>query len=310
MTTARKPKVNEKAIEMNDLLLSSNRFVIGDIETTTFSPEKGGRIIEIAGVKVENGKVIDTFSQLIDPQMKIPPKITELTGISDEMVKGQPVFGKVLPEFYQFLGDSVFVAHNAMFDWDRFLIYFFKKVGILATNPTICSKVLAKLYFPYWKEHKLATICSHENVQIDSHHRALDDSVALAKVLLKWKETEARKYDSKGLFVPSQVVQQDLFGFPEEPEVVQEKKSEEVQAPQAFKVKRVSYWEKDISKQKKMQRIYVLLSIGSVYFDIPTKAWYNKDVKGAIDFEEVSQRVMRYLKIGSQEELCQYRNTK
>lgn len=309
MATAKKAKPNEKAILMNDLLLSSTKFVIADIETTGFSPEKGGRIIEVAGVKVENGRIVDRFSQLVDPQQKIPAKITELTGITNEMVKGKPVFGQVLPEFYRFVGDAVFVAHNAMFDWDRFLVYFFKKVGIIAGNPVICTKVLAKLYFPYLEKHDLATICEITNISLENHHRAVDDSEALAHVLLHWKKEEARKYDTAGIYVPA--VQQDLFSFNEEVAVVEEVKVEpKPEQPTIFKIKRVSYWEKDITKQKKMQRIYVLLSTGSVYFDIPTRTWYNKDVQGAIDFSEVNRRVLGYLKLSTTDELCAYRSAK
>ncbi|WCF11430.1 3'-5' exonuclease (plasmid) [Paenibacillus thiaminolyticus] len=304
---AAKKMANNKAIEMNDLLLNSKCFVVGDIETTTFSPAKGGRIIEVAGVKIQDGKVVDRYNQLIDPELKIPAKITELTRITNEMVGGKPVFGQVLPEFYQFIGDAVFVAHNAMFDWDRFLTFYFKKVGILANNPVICTKNLAKLYFPYLKEYSLASICNHSNVLIKNHHRALDDSLALAEVLMKWKETEAPKYGTAGSSVLSslEVVQHDLFG---EVEARAEPIKEVV--TQTFKVKRVSYWEKVISKQKKMQRIYALLSIGTVYFDIPSSTWYNKDVKINISFEEIEGRILRYLSLNNREDLKEYRGVK
>lgn len=308
MATARKPKTSDKAIEMNDLLLTSNRFVVGDIETTTFSPEKGGRIIEVAGVKIENGKIVGTYSQLINPEMKIPKKITELTGISDEMVKGKPVYGTILPEFYQFIEDAVFVAHNKMFDWDRFLKYYFQKVGIIAQNQTICTRILGKLYYPYLKEHTLSSICNQVDVNIGNHHRALDDSEALAHVIMKWRDTEAKKYDTKGIFVPftQQVVQQDLFAEP----IVEQEKGVSVETPSSFKVKRVSYWEKDITKQKKMQRIYALLSIGTVFFDIPNNAWYNKDVKTNVDFDEIERRILGYLKLNTRAELSAFRGVK
>jgi DNA polymerase-3 subunit epsilon len=311
MATAKKAQVSEKAIQMNELLLRSTRFVVGDIETTTFSPEKGGRIIEVAGVKIENGKIIDRFSQLIDPQLKIPPKITEITNITNEMVKGMPVFGQVLPDFYQFIGDAVFVAHNAMFDWDRFLTFYFKKVGIIAKNPVICTKVLAKMYFPYWEKHDLKAICLGAGVNLENHHRALDDSDVLAQVLLQWKQLEAPRYDTGSVYVPPQleVVEQDLFSEPAPNLVlVEETKPEEV--PLTFKIKRVSYWEKDVTKQKKMQRIYMLLSLGNVYFDIPSKTWYNKDVQVSLDFDEVQRRVLGYLKLSSLDELCNYRSQK
>lgn len=305
MATAKKPKVSEKALEMNALLLHSKRFVVGDIETTGFSPDKGGRIIEVAGVKIEDGKIVDTFNQLINPEQKIYDKTIELTGITNEMLEGKPVFGQVLPEFYTFIGDAVFVAHNANFDWDRYLKVYFKKVGIIANNPVVCTKVLSKLYLPHLPKHDLKELCKEAGVELANHHRALDDSIALAHVLIHYIKNHAPKYGSTGEIEP---IQPDLFA--ESIDVQESKKPASVETPSAFKIKRVSYWEKNITKQKKMQRIYVLLSIGTVYFDIPTKTWYNKDVKVAVDFDEVNRRVLDYLKLGSKEELCQYRNAK
>ncbi|MFF2531463.1 PolC-type DNA polymerase III [Brevibacillus sp. NPDC058079] len=308
---AKKPskikKVPENALQMHQLLLNSKRLVVGDIETTGFSPDKGGRIFEVAGVAIEDGKIVDTFTQLIDPGVKISQKIIDLTGVTNEMVAGKPAFGQVLPDFYRFIGDSVFVAHKADFDWGRFLQVYFRKVGIIASNQIICTNVLAKLYLPDLPKHDLKGICKEAGVEIANHHRALDDSIALAHVVLHYLKTHAPKYGS----VPtndSEPVQTSLFE-----EVVIPKKGEKEMpkvVPITFKIKRVSYWEKEITKQKKMQRIYVLLSIGSVYFDIPTKTWYNKDVQVGVNFEEVNQRVLDYLKLGSQEELCQYRNSK
>ncbi|WPS85384.1 3'-5' exonuclease (plasmid) [Brevibacillus halotolerans] len=310
-------KVSEKALQMHELLLSSKRLVVCDIETTGFSPDKGGRIIEVAGVKIENDKIVDTYNKLINPEQKIyDKKIIELTGITNEMLVGKPVFGQVLPEFYQFIGDAVFVAHNAMFDWDRYLSFYFKKVGIIAKNSVICTRELSKIYFPYRKvkqdgEEKakgydLKGLCADNGILIENHHRALADSEALARLLLLYKREYAPKYVSTGVALPPQP---DLFGESSVSQM-EYKEEKEKTVPTAFKVKRVSYWEKAITKQKKMQRIYVLLSIGSVYFDIPTKTWYNKDVLGAVNFEEVNQRVLSYLKMSSKEELCLYRNSK
>jgi DNA polymerase-3 subunit alpha (Gram-positive type) len=310
MATARKAKVkNERAFEMNEILLCSDTFVVGDIETTGLSPAKGGRIIEVAGVKIENGKIVDTFNQLINPEQKVYPKTTELTGITNEMVVGKPVFGQVLPEFYRFIGDAVFVAHNASFDWDRYLKPYFNKVGIIATNPVICTKVLSKLYIPSLPANSLLDLCEEAGVEIGNHHRALDDSIALAHVFIKYMNSHASMHSKSGEKVVAPI-QVDLFLNPESENQVESEKKSDLVIPETFKIKRVSYWEKDLTKQKKMQRIYVLMSTGSVYFDIPAKAWYNKDVKGSVDFHEVNQRVLNYLNINNNDELCQFRSIK
>lgn len=332
---------------VNNLLLCDD-FVITDLETTGLSPAKGGRIIEIGAVRVKNGQITETFSQLINPEVKIYAKTIELTGITNEMLEGKPVYGQVLPEFSKFLGDSIFVAHNAMFDWDRFLIHYLFKVGITPSNEVIDTMVLSKTYFNEKSKHSLAELTNEFGIDIGNHHRALDDSIATAKILLEFKKRfkEDSRFEVSEKSQQVEQVQQDLFTivtppaititepkklvFETEIELVGfeefdnfEKKPEQkvvvnvavekpvkVEEANAYKVKRVSYWEKDLTKIKSLKRIYVSLSIGTTYFDIPTKTWYNKDVKDAIDFDALKDSVLGYLKLASVEELCDFRSAK
>jgi len=293
MATATKSKTIQKAESMNQLLGKIRTFVTLDIETTALSPDKGGRIIEIAGVKVENGEIVDTFSQLIYPESKIYKKTIEITGITNEMLEGKPVYGQVLPDFYQFLGNSVVVAHNANFDWNRYLTYFFKKVGIQVANEVICTLTLSKLYYPERKTYKLEEMCNLNGINIPNHHRALDDAIATAHLAIAYQKEFAPQ--TSGLW--------DLFDQP-----ITEADPTPMNMKTTFKIRRVRYWEKPITKKKKMQRIYVNMSIGSVYFDIPTQTWYNKDVEGCIDFGALEQAVLKYLKLNSVVDLCFYRN--
>jgi DNA polymerase III subunit epsilon len=319
----RKQSNLEKAKEMNDILYLGKEFVVIDLETTTLSPEKGGMIIEVAGVKIKDNKIVDTFNQLINPERKIYSRVTELTGITNEMLQGKPVYGEVLPKFYRFIGNAIVVAHNAPFDWDRYLLYFFPKVGIFPTNKVIDTLLLSKLYFPNKSRYSLDEMCKELGVKLENHHRALNDSLATAEMLLIFKE----KYATK-LYNPSFVLegeQMDLFNLAfqmeeEEKEEVAEKaplqlemgetskEKKEVPEKKEYKVKRVKYWEKRVNKNKCYKRLYVTLSNGTVFFDIPTKTWYNKDVQESIDFEAVHESVLRYLNLQSVEELCNYRN--
>src|SRR5687768_10157810 len=100
----------------HDLIdLSTARFVILDLETTgAKAPPR--RVTEIGAFKVQNGAVVDKFQTLVNPEARIPPFITSLTGISEEMVKDAPKFREVADDFLRFLGDSVIVAHNSRFD--------------------------------------------------------------------------------------------------------------------------------------------------------------------------------------------------
>jgi DNA polymerase-3 subunit epsilon len=315
----KKLSVLERAKEMNDLLLLGEEFVVADIETTALSPEKGGMIIELAGVKVRNGEVVETFSQLINPERKIYPKTTELTGITNEMVQGKPVYGQVLPEFFRFLGNAIFVAHNSSFDWDRFLLYFFQKVGVFPTNKVIDTLALAKLYFPDKQRHSLGEMCLELGISLENHHRALDDSMATTDMLLAFKNHHATELYNPNFTLEGEQV--DLFNlaFDIENEIEEvnldlqvekapQPKEDVLTAISEYSVKRVKYWERAVTNDKYFRRLYVTLSVGTAYFDIHTKIWYNKDVKETVDFEGLKQSVLKYLNLNTVEDLCDYRN--
>lgn len=158
-------------------------FVVFDIETTGLS-SKNDMITEIGAVKVMGGKVAETFSQLINPGIPIPPKITELTGITNEMVAGMPSIDTVMPEFKKFMGDSILVAHNATFD----IGFIREKMNILNMefdNPVMDTLELARSVFTGLKNHKLNTVAKHLEVSLINHHRAVDDATATAEILIK-----------------------------------------------------------------------------------------------------------------------------
>jgi len=289
MKVVAKKNQKETAEWMSMLLAVSPSFVCVDIETTSLSPAKGGRIIEVAGVKVRDGEMVETFSQLINPETKIYKKTIQTTGITNEMLEGKPVYGQVLPKFYEFIGDLPVVTHNASFDWDRFLVYYFKKVGIIAQNPVIDTLLLSKRYYPNQKKYGLKDLCKMNGISIEHHHRALDDAMATAKLALFYQKH----------FAPQDKYLETFYSIPTTIN------SAEIST---FKIKRVKYWEKNITKKKKHQRIYVNLSVGTVYFDIPSRTWYNKDVQGNVDFPSLQQAVLKHLGLNSIEEFCNFRN--
>ena len=161
----------------------NSTFVVFDIETTGFSSEQD-RIIEIGAVKIENGQVIDRFNELINPKISIPYKITELTSISNDMVKDCKTIEDVLPRFLDFVGDSVVVAHNAEFD-TGFIKSKCRNLGLKFKNGIIDTLPLARFLFPQLKKHKLNVICDYLKISLESHHRAVDDAKATGDILLK-----------------------------------------------------------------------------------------------------------------------------
>ena len=166
-----------------DLDKEYNEFVIFDIETTGLSAIND-EITEIGAIKVIDGKVVDTYSQLINPERPIPEFITNLTGITDEMVKGKPRINEVIPSFSEFIKDSVLVAHNATFDVG-FIREKMKKNGVNLSNPVLDTLELARSVFPDLKNHKLDNIAKHLGVSLENHHRAVDDAEATKDIFLK-----------------------------------------------------------------------------------------------------------------------------
>ena len=159
-----------------------DEYVVFDIETTGFSP-KHNKIIEIGAIKVVNGEAVDMFSAFVYPQCKIPFKITELTGITDEMVREAKTIDEVLPKFIEFVGDSVVVAHNAGFDTG-----FIKKncndLGLEFNNTVLDTVTLARFLYPELKRVKLNVVAKHLGISLENHHRAVDDAKATAEILL------------------------------------------------------------------------------------------------------------------------------
>ena len=155
-----------------------------DIETTGLSAEKN-KIIEIGAVKVIDGKIVEKFSQFVNPKVPIPFEIEQLTSIKDEMVMDAPTIEEVLPRFMEFCKDAVMVAHNADFDMS-----FIKKncdLQNITYDFTIADTVaLARFLMPQLNRYKLDTIAKALNVSLENHHRAVDDAGCTAEIFVKF----------------------------------------------------------------------------------------------------------------------------
>ena len=158
-------------------------FVVFDIETTGFSPIKN-RIIEIGAVKVQNGAITDHFSAFVNPDVPIPFEIEKLTGINDSMVVDAPQIDIVLPQFLEFCGESVLVAHNAGFDMS-FIVENAKRLGYEADFTYIDTVTVARILLPNQAKHTLDAVAKGLGVVLDNHHRAVDDAEATAQIFVK-----------------------------------------------------------------------------------------------------------------------------
>lgn len=154
-----------------------------DLETTGLSPLVD-RIIELAAIKVTPEKV-ESFSQLINPKVEIPPFTTDIHGITQEMVADQPILEEVLPKYHDFVGDLPIVAHNAKFDLG-FLLFAQHQLGHkLGQNDIYCSVKASRRAFKEMPNHKLGTLAKELDLGLENHHRALDDTLACLKLFNK-----------------------------------------------------------------------------------------------------------------------------
>ncbi len=168
-------------------------YIIFDIETTGLSPQKEA-ITEIGAVKLMDGEVVDTFSKLVNPNQSIPPKITEITGITDDMVKDAPSIEQILPLFLEFCGKNPVVAHNASFDVS-FIKAAAERLETAFDNPVIDTVQLSKELFPDEDKHNLEAVCRRMEVSLTNHHRALDDAKATAKAFVKMRQIKEEAED-------------------------------------------------------------------------------------------------------------------
>ena len=159
-------------------------FVVVDVEATG-AKTPPNRLIELGAYRIRGGRIVDKFLSLVNPQIPIPRFVASLTGISNEMVKRAPVFAELVPQWLDFVSDSVLVAHNAPFD-TSFLNHEISRVypGHRMVNPHLCTVRLSRRALPDLCNHRLDTIADHFSIPIASRHRAGSDALATAEIFI------------------------------------------------------------------------------------------------------------------------------
>jgi DNA polymerase-3 subunit epsilon len=164
--------------------LPADQLVVFDFETTGLSPDMGDRAIEIGAVLIENGRITDRFQQLMNPGVRIPLFIENLTGITNAMVKASRTNAEVMKDFYNFIAGRNLVAHNASFD-ERFLRAEFRRIKKSCTFGIACSLLAARRIFQNAPNHQLVTLAQYKNLPSDGiYHRALADAEVTAHLWL------------------------------------------------------------------------------------------------------------------------------
>ncbi|SFD15234.1 3'-5' exonuclease [Pseudoalteromonas denitrificans] len=179
--------------------MQANSLVVLDFETTGLSPNMGDRAIEIGAVKIKNGEITESFSQLMDPGFRITGFIEDYTGISNHMLKGMPSCAQVMGEFSDFIGDSNLVAHNASFD-KRFLDAELALLSKSYSGQFACSMLMARRIYQNAPTHKLGDLIRYKNIPSDGgFHRALYDSQMTVKLWLTMLEDIKQDYGLKDI---------------------------------------------------------------------------------------------------------------
>ncbi len=160
----------------------NEEIIVFDIETTGVSAVND-RITEIGAVKIKDLKITDSFSTFVNPERSVPPEITSLTGITDDMLAEAPSEKEAISAFVEFCSSTsaVLVAHNSGFD-TSFIRQACIRCGICYDFTTIDTLIMARLMFPQLKNHKLDTVAQHVGAPSFNHHRALDDAKALSYI--------------------------------------------------------------------------------------------------------------------------------
>jgi DNA polymerase III subunit epsilon len=165
-------------------LQPADSIIVFDFETTGLSPDMGDRAIEIGAVLIEQGRITDRFQQVMNPGVRIPLFIENLTGITNAMVKEARKNSEVMSEFFAFIDGRNLVAHNASFD-ERFLRAELRRIKKHSASGIVCSLLAARRIFQAAPNHQLATLAAFKNLPSNGvYHRALADAEVTAHLWL------------------------------------------------------------------------------------------------------------------------------
>lgn len=165
--------------------LSSLSYVVVDTETTGGRAYNGDRITEIAAVVVRDGKIVEMFETLVNPERPIPYFVSQLTNITWAMVKDAPTFDRIASDVMRVLEGNVFVAHNAMFDWRFVAAELSRTANQRLRGRRLCTVGMARKVLPQLPRRSLDHVARYYGVEITGRHRAGGDALATAKCLIR-----------------------------------------------------------------------------------------------------------------------------
>jgi DNA polymerase III epsilon subunit family exonuclease len=175
--------LDNAALPRMNTFVKNLTIVVFDVETTGFSATRD-RVVELGAVKIRNGEVVATTNWLINPGRTIPTRAAKVHGITDAMVKDKPGFAAIYPEFVEFIGDAILMAHNARFDVDFVRGEITRAELPLPSNAVIDSLKLFRRWYPDASSHKLGDLAQLIGLQTEGLHRGDADAEFTARIMM------------------------------------------------------------------------------------------------------------------------------
>ncbi len=170
-------------------------YIIFDIETTGLDSSYD-EVIEIGAIKVKNNKIISKFNSLVKPKNEIDEYITELTGITNEMVKDAPTIEEILPDFMNYIGNDILIGHNVNFDINFIYDNLYRNKFDVLTNDFIDTMRISRKLLPELPHHRLIDLAKYFKIDSTNNHRSLKDCEITMNVYENLKEIALQKYDN------------------------------------------------------------------------------------------------------------------
>ncbi len=191
------PHYNSSPIpEESTSFMFARPIVMIDFETSGMSPGQGGRVTEVAAIRIVGDQIVDRYVSLINCGVEIPSFITQLTGISQQMVDMAPIVDEVIPQLLDFIGEDYLAAHNASFD-EKFLLAEAQQLGLMPRHQgVICSVKLARRLAPGIESYSLGPLAMRLGIRFKGKaHRAEADAEVAAQLLLRLGHDLGKKYE-------------------------------------------------------------------------------------------------------------------
>lgn len=184
------------------------KFAIIDIETTGGIARRD-KITEIGIIVYQNGEVVDRYTTLVNPERSIPPEITRITGITNEMVEAAPRFFEIAKEIILRTQDCIFVAHNVHFDYG-FIKEEFSQLGFTFSLKKLCTLQLSRKVFKGLPSYSLGNLIKHFSIKVENRHRAMDDCIATLALFKEIMKAQSQSINDFSRLIPKYIKDQKL----------------------------------------------------------------------------------------------------